>query len=187
MKAQRKRARSPEPVPVLPTQLLGFNICRLAHLKRTRDDGLFKSGLGIGLNQFGLLILLDAHPGLGGGQLARVLMITPQSIAPLLSGLERLALIRRVGARRRGVRVGAHLTRKGQRLLQRGRRILARTERETRDHLSADEAKRFNDILIRLAAVYVDLARSEATAYAARRAKTGRSGTRTAVKTAAAS
>src|SRR5271165_4693166 len=63
LKVQRKRGRPAEVTSglSLPTNLLGFNIARLAHLKRARDDALFKSGVGIGLHQFGMLLLLDAQ------------------------------------------------------------------------------------------------------------------------------
>jgi DNA-binding MarR family transcriptional regulator len=160
VKLKRRRLARTASVLSLPTNLLGFNIARLAHLKRTRDDALFKTGVGIGLNQLGLLLLLDAHPGVGGGQLARMLMITPQSIAPLLAGLEELELIERVGTRRRGVRVGVHITAKGRGLLLQARRILRRTEQEARLRLSAQESGRFNDFLIRVAAGYIALDKS---------------------------
>lgn len=145
----------------MPTQLLGFNIVRLAHLKRNRDDVVFKAQIGVGLNQVGLLLLLNEYPGVGAAQLARALLIKPQSIAPLLSELERLGLVKKDGERRRGARIKVHLTRAGKGLLIRAQRLVLRTEQEVRQGLSREEASKFNQTLIRIADYYADLVKSE--------------------------
>lgn len=145
----------------MPTDLLGYNIVRLAHLKRTRDDALFKSHLGIGLIQFGSLMMLRDSPGLGGGQLARWLWITPQSTAVLLAELERLQLVKReTGRRRRGARIKLHITQRGMAIIERGQTALAQAEAEVRIGLSAMEAQTLNRLLLRVAEGYTDLHRA---------------------------
>lgn len=144
----------------MPTQFMGFNIVRLAHLKRIRDDALFKADIGIGLNQIGLLLLLNDCPGASAGQLARVLLITAQSLGPLLSQLHTLGLVSKARERRRGMRIQVHMTKKGRRVLNRGQRLLQRSEEEARSELSVKEAAILNRLLIRVAEGYTNLGKS---------------------------
>lgn len=73
---------------------------------------------GVTPTQFGVLLELDLHPGLGNAEIARVVMVTPQSMSDLLNSLTELDLIDRTSVGR-GRRIPTELTVAGRRLLQR--------------------------------------------------------------------
>jgi DNA-binding MarR family transcriptional regulator len=72
-----------------------------------------------GLNpiHFGVLAYLAIAPEMTQADLARAVLVRPQSIAPLLDGLEERGLIRRTGDRARGRRNPVQITDDGERAL----------------------------------------------------------------------
>lgn len=70
-----------------------------------------------GLNpiHFGVLAYLVIAPEMTQADLARAVLVRPQSIAPLLDGLEERGLIRRTGDRARGRRNPVQITDAGRR------------------------------------------------------------------------
>jgi DNA-binding MarR family transcriptional regulator len=152
-----KASKQPQRAFEVPRSFLGFQIIQLAHLKKTRDDALFRSTVGIGLTQFRLLSLLDMAPGLGAGQLARWLLITPQSTATLIIELWKLDLVSKDEKRKRGERVKVSLTPKGRTLLKRAQVTLRQTAREVREPLSPKELKTFMLLMNRLNDHYIGL------------------------------
>jgi DNA-binding MarR family transcriptional regulator len=145
----------------VPRSFLGFQIIQLAHLKKTRDDALFRASVGIGLTQFRLLSLLDMAPGLGAGQLARWLLITPQSTATLIIELWKLDLIVKDAKRKRGERVKVSLTAKGRALLKRAQPTLQQTAREARETLSPGELDSFTGLMNRMNDHYIGLLKKQ--------------------------
>jgi DNA-binding MarR family transcriptional regulator len=154
--AKKKPAAPPFEVP---RTFLGFEIIQLAHLKKTRDDALFRDSVGIGLTQYRLLSLLSLAPGLGAGQLARWLLITPQSTATLINELWKLGLVAKDAGRRRGARVKVILTPKGKTLFRRAQKTLQQTRRETRAVFSEAELALFLKLINRLNDHYKRLVR----------------------------
>jgi DNA-binding MarR family transcriptional regulator len=141
----------------MPRDMLGFQIIRLAHLKKTRDDALFKRATGIGLTHCRLLKFLCVNPNSGAGQIARFLLIAPQSTAALIAELWTLGLVEKDTGRRRGARVRIRITDKGMQLLTRAETIFVRANKEVRMSLTAAEATSFNQLLIRVAECYMAL------------------------------
>ncbi|WP_167582788.1 MarR family winged helix-turn-helix transcriptional regulator [Kineococcus rubinsiae] len=67
---------------------------------------------------FGVLAQLDITGQMSQADLARAVLLRPQSIAPLLDGLERRGLLQRTGARVRGRRNPVQITDEGRHALQ---------------------------------------------------------------------
>jgi DNA-binding MarR family transcriptional regulator len=141
----------------MPNDAIGFQIIQLAHLKKGRDDALFKAETGIGLTQFRLLKLLSMAPGLGAGQLARWLLITPQSTAALITEAWKAGLVTKEKKKKSGERVRVGLTSEGRRMLRRCSPVLKLTERETRMRLTEEESATFARLLVTVAQCYLDL------------------------------
>ncbi|MBO2453093.1 winged helix-turn-helix transcriptional regulator [Actinomadura barringtoniae] len=99
-----------------PDEITAWTIVQAGHVVGRR----FWSMLGtVGLTpvQFGVLLHLDLKPGLGNAELARIVMITPQSMSELMVSLEELGLVERDPSLGRGRRVAARLTEAGRRRL----------------------------------------------------------------------
>lgn len=68
--------------------------------------------------QFGVLAQLDVAGAMSQAELARAVQLRPQSVAPLLDGLERRGLLARTGDRVRGRRNPVEITAGGRTLLR---------------------------------------------------------------------
>jgi len=68
--------------------------------------------------QFGVLAQLDIAGAMSQADLARAVQLRPQSVAPLLDGLERRGLLARTGDRIRGRRNPVQITAEGRAALQ---------------------------------------------------------------------
>jgi DNA-binding MarR family transcriptional regulator len=101
-----------------PDDLLAWTIVRAGHVVGRR----FWSALDeVGLNpvQFGVLLQLDLSPGMSNAEIARAVLITPQSMSELMASLEAQGLVRRDSPPGRGHRVPARLTAAGRQRLRR--------------------------------------------------------------------
>lgn len=74
--------------------------------------------VGLTPTQFGALLVIDLEPGLSGGEVARRIAVTPQSVSELVAGLAALGLIVRDTSAGRGHPVHAQLTSQGQQTLR---------------------------------------------------------------------
>ncbi len=99
--------------------------------------------------QFSLLTIVDANPGLLQSHACAALGIQKANLVPLLDGLQKRGLVRRVA--RDGRANGLHLTDEGRRLLGRARRLHDRHERRVTGLMSALERKRLIATLNRIA------------------------------------
>lgn len=101
--------------------------------------------------QFALLTMLAAYPGLSGADLARLALLTPQTVSVILANLERMGLVARrphaVHGRIRQVEVTAA----GRDLLARCRERVQALERRLVEDLPAAEEKAIRRWLVRLA------------------------------------
>jgi DNA-binding MarR family transcriptional regulator len=80
------------------------------------------AGLGVTPPQFVVLTMLRAYPGLSGADLARVALLTPQTVGVIIRNLERDGAIRKTPHPVHGRVLQWTLTRRGAMLLGRCRR-----------------------------------------------------------------
>jgi DNA-binding MarR family transcriptional regulator len=92
-------------------------------LERALDD------LGVTPPQFAVLTMLRAYPGLSGADLARVALLTPQTVGVIIRNLERDGAIRKTPHPVHGRVLQWTLTRRGGTLLDRSRQRVTALER----------------------------------------------------------
>jgi DNA-binding MarR family transcriptional regulator len=129
-------------------QYVGYAL-RRAQLKVFQDfiDALAEVDLRPA--HFSVLTVIDANPGLLQSEACAALGIQKANFVPLLDGLQRRGLLRRVA--RNGRANGLHLTDEGRKLLARARRLHDRHERRVSGLLSPLERKRLLAALERIA------------------------------------
>jgi DNA-binding MarR family transcriptional regulator len=110
--------------------------------------------LGVTPPQFVVLTMLKAYPGLSGADLARVALLTPQTVGVIIRNLERAGTIRKAPHPVHGRVLMWTLTRQGLALLEKCRRLVLRLERRLAAGLTAK-----SDITVRrwLARIALDL------------------------------
>ena len=95
------------------------------------------AGLGVTPPQFAVLTMLKAYPGLSGADLARVTLLTPQTVGVIIRNLERDRAIRKAPHPVHGRVLQWTLTRHGLNLLGQCRRHVLALERRLMAGLSA--------------------------------------------------
>ena len=93
--------------------------------------------LGVTSPQFVVLTMLKAYPGLSGADLARVALLTPQTVGVIIRNLERDGAIRKTPHPVHGRVLQWTLTRRGATLLDKCRRHVQAVERRLVAGLSA--------------------------------------------------
>jgi DNA-binding MarR family transcriptional regulator len=93
--------------------------------------------LGVTPPQFVVLTMLKAYPGLSGADLARVALLTPQTVGVIIRNLERDGAIRQTPHPVHGRLLQWTLTRRGLTLLEQCRRHARALERRLTAELSA--------------------------------------------------
>jgi DNA-binding MarR family transcriptional regulator len=93
--------------------------------------------LGVTPPQFVVLTMLKAYPGLSGAYLARVALLTPQTVGVIIRNLERARAIRKARHPVHGRVLQWTLTRRGLTLLEKCRRRVMAVERRLAAGLSA--------------------------------------------------
>jgi DNA-binding MarR family transcriptional regulator len=127
-------------------ELLGYRL-RLAQQAAFRDFAASVQGLSPG--RVGLLIYIDANPGVTQSRLAEAAERDRSTMVGVLDQLEARGLIeRRRGEDRRTN--GLWLTRAGRTLLARALRAIARHEKRIAARLSAAERRQLLDLLGRI-------------------------------------
>lgn len=130
--------------------VLTWNVVRVARFVGNR---LAERLADLGLNpiQFGVLAFLERKGELTTAEIARAVLLRPQSVAPLLDGLEARNLIRRVGDRGKGRRNPARMTQAGSEVLAQAW-VIALAANDLGDAaLSADESYELNRLLLKIA------------------------------------
>jgi DNA-binding MarR family transcriptional regulator len=94
------------------------------------------SELGVTSPQFAVLTMLRAYPGLSGADLARVAVLTPQTVGVIIRNLERDGAIRKAPHPIHGRVLQWTLTRRGTTLLDKCRRHVLAVERRLTAGLS---------------------------------------------------
>ena len=92
--------------------------------------------IGVTPPQFAVLTMLRAYPGLSGADLARVALLTPQTVGVIIRNLERSGAIRKTPHPVHGRLLQWTLTRRGETLLDKCRRHATAVERRLMAGLS---------------------------------------------------
>lgn len=100
--------------------------------------------------QFGVLAHLAIAAEMTQADLVRSVLVRPQSVAPLLDGLERRGLIIRTGDRARGRRNPVRITDDGRRTLDAVRAVALSTNDLTDIGLAHDESAELNRLLLKV-------------------------------------
>src|SRR5205807_863833 len=145
-RATRSRGKTPAPAAILlppPGQGKRGEQGYLAYLLRQAQAATRLSmeralaDLGVTSPQFVVLTMLKAYPGLSGADLARVAMLTPQTVGVIVRNLERDGAIRKTPHPIHGRVLQWTLTRRGRTLLEKCRRHVKALERRLMAGLSA--------------------------------------------------
>jgi DNA-binding MarR family transcriptional regulator len=108
--------------------------------------------LGVTSPQFVVLTMLKAYPGLSGADLARVAMLTPQTVGVIIRNLERDGAIRKTPHPVHGRMLQWTVTPRGAALLGRCRRHAETVERRLAAGLSAEAERTIRRWLAKIAA-----------------------------------
>lgn len=98
--------------------MLAWNLVRTAHVVGLRFGELF-AAMNLTPTQFAVLIYLEDDEGLTQAELARRVLVRPQSIGALVTSLVEQGLVVRDGPGGRGRRAGIALTEAGREVLER--------------------------------------------------------------------
>jgi DNA-binding MarR family transcriptional regulator len=103
--------------------------------------------IGLSLPAYTALSVLRVRDGLSNAHLARLSLVTPQSMSEVLSQLVAKGYVRRRAEPGHGRVIRIELTKAGSRALERGDRAVDEVEREMLVSLDADEAARLRAAL----------------------------------------
>ena len=138
----------PEPLASAPGFLLSWNGQRIAHVFAATLEPL-----GLRPPHFGVLTLIDSHPGCAQQELVDRSLIDPSSMVAVIDELEELGLAERrahPGDRRKHA---VHLTANGRQTLQKARQAAMKTAKEMFAPLSAEDVETLRGLLRKLAGV----------------------------------
>lgn len=95
---------------------LGYVLVRVAHLLSQKMDRQL-ADLELSANGYGVLFQLQSDPGVSSAELARRVILTPQSVGPLLARMARDGLVDREQAGGPGTAIITRITTEGRRRL----------------------------------------------------------------------
>ena len=107
--------------------------------------------LGVTVPQFVVLTMLRAYPGLSGAELARVALLTPQTVGVIVGNLERDGAIQRTPHPVHGRRLQWTLTGRGLTLLEKCRKHAMAQERRLAQGLTPKDQRIIRQWLARIA------------------------------------
>ena len=140
--------RPPEPLASAPGFLLSWNGQRIAH-----EFAAALEPLGLRPPHFGVMTLIETHPGCAQKDLVSRSLIDPSSMVAVIDELEQLGLAERrphpSDRRKRAV----HLTARGRRTLERARAAAIQTAEEVFAPLDQKERATLRTLLRKLARV----------------------------------
>jgi DNA-binding MarR family transcriptional regulator len=128
--------------------LLGYQL-RLAQQAVFRDFERAAEGLGVSPGRFGMLVLIEANPGVSQSRLAQEIGLDRSTLVAILDALEDANLLeRRAGEDRRTN--GLWLTRRGRGVIEKMKDRVAAHEARIAARLTAAERRQLLDLLRRL-------------------------------------
>lgn len=129
--------------------LLGYQL-RLAQQSVFRDFERAADGLGVSPGRFGMLVLIEANPGVSQSRLAQEIGLDRSTLVAILDALEDAKFVeRRAGEDRRTN--GLWLTRRGKGMVDRMKARVAEHEARIAARLTPAEQHTLLDLLRRLA------------------------------------
>jgi DNA-binding MarR family transcriptional regulator len=140
--------RPPEPLASAPGFLLSWNGQRMAH-KFARA----LTPLGLRPPHFGVMTLIETHPGSTQQELVTGSLIDPSSMVAVIDELERMGLAERRRHPEDRRKHAVHLTARGRRTLQRARKTAMETAQEVFAPLDREELATLRWLLRKLAGV----------------------------------
>lgn len=105
-------SRRPDAAP----PFVGYVLVRVAHLLSQKMDRQL-ADLDLSANGFGVLFQLQSDPGVSSAELARRVILTPQSVGPLLARMARDGLVDREQVGGQGTAIITRITAEGRRRL----------------------------------------------------------------------
>ncbi|WP_369131184.1 MarR family winged helix-turn-helix transcriptional regulator [Modestobacter roseus] len=146
--------------------VLTWNLVRVARFAGYRMT-LALADHGINPIHFGVLAFLAVYPEMTTSEIARAVLVRPQSMSPLLDGMEQRGLIRRTGARARGRRNPVQITDTGRQTLDAVWGVAQATSDLGDAGLTADESRQLNELLLKIVRATSDAPRPDASLYPA--------------------
>ena len=143
---ERFHTPPPEPLASATGFLLSWNGRRTAY-----EFAKALEPLGLRPPHFGVLTLIESHPGTTQQQLVTGSLIDPSSMVAVIDELEHLGLAERRRHPEDRRKHAVHLTVKGRRTLERARRAALATVEELLSPLSAKERETLTQLLRKLA------------------------------------
>lgn len=140
---------SPEAPPYDPDDIVPWTIGRAGNA----IGKVFWQRLGeVGLKPhlYGILLHLSREPGLSSAELARRVLVTPQSMGELLRGLADDGLIRRPAETQRGRPLNIQLTAAGHAALAQATPVITAMNDPAYLGLTAAESRQLNELLHRV-------------------------------------
>jgi DNA-binding MarR family transcriptional regulator len=136
--------------PLIPEEQLGYVLVRAAEqVSKPWLEALRRHG--ISPRQFSVLAILVQEPALSQGELARRVMVTPQSMSELIATLVEAELLQRSDVPA-GRAANLRVTAKGKALLQRAYPIVKQADGKAFAALSAKEREQLGQLLRKLLA-----------------------------------
>ena len=129
--------------------VLAWNMVRAARFIGNRMSARLH-GHGLNPIHFGVLAFLAAAPEMTTAEIARAVLVRPQSMSPLLDGLEGRGLIRRSGARARGRRNPVQITPAGRDVLDAAWDTAMATNDLSDAGLTEQEGEHLNRLLLKI-------------------------------------
>lgn len=126
-----------------PADITAWTLVQAGHVTGRRFTAALAK-VGLTPTQFGALLVLDLEPGLSGGEIARRIAVTPQSVSELIATLAELGLITRDPSPGRGYRITTQLTPAGQATL---RAASTAVDAVNALGLTGDESRHLNQLL----------------------------------------
>ena len=136
-------------VPRSPDDAVGWTVVRLAHVLSRQFEQAMQA-VALTPTQFGVLSEVAREPGIGSGELARRVLVTPQSVGELVASLERAGHLDRDRSGGRGRRAAITLTAQGRSVLRQAYRIVAALNEPAALGLEPEEAATLNALLHRV-------------------------------------
>lgn len=130
-------------------RILTWSIVRVARFAGQRLANRLADH-GVTPVHFGVLAHVAINAEMTQADLARAVLVRPQSIAPLLDGLEERGLIRRTGNRARGRRNPVQLTDDGRHALDSAWEVALGSNDLSDAGLTLDESEELNRLLLKI-------------------------------------
>jgi DNA-binding MarR family transcriptional regulator len=138
----------PEPLASAPGFLLSWNGQRMAH-----KFAAALAPLGLRPPHFGVMTLIETHPGCTQRELVTRSLIDPSSMVAVIDELEQMGLAERRRHAEDRRKHAVHLTARGRRTLQRAREVAMQTAQHVFAPLDGPELETLRRLLRKLARV----------------------------------